>query len=289
MVIAGSKSAGLVLFLGYNTGGATTIPSGGLLTVPAVTTNLPVSGTLVVNGGTILSQSGTANVGVGWTANYAGTMTINSGLVNLTGCTFDFGHGTVGTLNLNGGQLDLSKQVNVEVNRSNAFNFNGGTLQLTGAGAAGNLFNNPTYITTNVGNGGAIIDVNGNSATISNSLIASGSGGLTLLSTAGGGGLTLSGSSNYSGGTTISGGLAATGQHRRPGATSGTLTMSGGTLDLHGFSPTIGGLAGGSGYVVANGAATLTVSSSNNSTYGGVIANRSANTALAKAGSGRWS
>lgn len=64
---------------------------------------------------------------------------------------------------------------------------------------------------------------------------------------------------NYTGGTTVSGGLLQLGNSSALGASSGSLAVSGGTLDLTGFSPIVGNVTLASGAIVdSSGTATLT-------------------------------
>ena len=104
----------------------------------------------------------------------------------------------------------------------------------------------------------------------------------------GAGTLTLGISNNYNGGTTISGGALATGTS---GAlpTGGAVTITSGTLDLGGYSATIGTLSGSSGATITSGSAgsiTLTSTSATNSTYAGTITNGLGAMAFTKQGAG---
>ena len=83
--------------------------------------------------------------------------------------------------------------------------------------------------TTNVGNGGMLIDLNGHSTTVGNSLVRTGSGGLTVNST-GGGTLILSGSNNYAGVTALDGGVVQLANSAALGA--GNIFFGGGTLQF---------------------------------------------------------
>ncbi len=72
---------------------------------------------------------------------------------------------------------------------------------------------------------------------------------------------TISGNNSYSGGTTVSGGTLQMGHVNALGANTGDVTVNSGTLDLHGFSPTMGALNGAGGAVQSNvaGVVALTV------------------------------
>jgi autotransporter-associated beta strand protein len=109
---------------------------------------------------------------------------------------------------------------------SYVFNFNGGVLQTTASTSSYFAVPaSPATATLNVASGGAIIDTLGNSVTIQEDLLHSGStatdGGLTLL----GGELILSGSNNYNGGTLVD---------------SGTLILASPNALLDGTSLTVG-------------------------------------------------
>ena len=87
---------------------------------------------------------------------------------------------------------------------------------------------------------------------------------------------TLSGSSNYGGGTTIQAGNAAVGQQRRPGAGTGAVVNLGGLLDLNGFNAGVCALNGGGTIhnVAGVGASTLTFGNGvRTGTFSGTIQN----------------
>ncbi|MGC3967789.1 MAG: autotransporter-associated beta strand repeat-containing protein [Pirellulales bacterium] len=113
----------------------------------------------------------------------------------------------------------------------------------------------------------------------------SGSGvGITKL---GAGVLTLSGPNSYGGTTTINDGILRAGAVNALSAGSAVsfANVTGATLDLNGFNNTVASLAGGGtfGGNVVLGSATLTVDTSTNTTYAGVI---SGTGGLIKQGSG---
>lgn len=113
------------------------------------------------------------------------------------------------TVNLNGGTLTVPSVISTQTTGTRTFNFAGGTLRAAANNAgffnlgAGNAF-------ANVRDGGAIIDTNGYAVTIPQALLHSNiegdaetDGGLTKR---GAGNLTLTGTSSYTGPTTIEGG-----------------------------------------------------------------------------------
>ncbi len=237
VTITGTVAAGKVLFLGYdslaaNSSGTTTIAAGGLLNLLSGNTNLPITSNVVVNGGTIQNVSATTadTVGIGWTANQAGVLTINSGLVNFAGVTVNFGHARAGTLNLNGGTYIMSTEPTAG---SGTMNLNGGTLQLNGSIATFA----PAAITLNAGNGGANFNVQGFGTNITSPLKGTAGGGLSVYGTSSGT-LGLSASNTYAGATQINGGLVAITGAGNLGI-GAALTMNGGRIDLGGTTPAV--------------------------------------------------
>jgi autotransporter-associated beta strand protein len=174
---------------------------------------------LVINGGTLTVESGTglnsllsvSNNGSNGVSNAtvtqnAGTVTVGNIYINNNSTSADPG---AGLYELNGGTL-ITNVILGQYNSGNygtsTFDFNGGTLQAsaTNTGFVQGL------TTVNVQAGGAIINTNGFSDTITSNLISDPSvvggtdGGLTKQ---GSGTLTLSGTGNtYNGNTTVSGG-----------------------------------------------------------------------------------
>jgi autotransporter-associated beta strand protein len=98
----------------------------------------------------------------------------------------------------------------------------------------------------------------------------------------------LGGANSYSGGTTLSSGTVQLSGAGTLGATTGALTVNGGTLDLNGTSQTVGALSGSGGTILNNGnsTSTLTASASGNSTFAGTLANGSGTLAVTQAGNG---
>jgi fibronectin-binding autotransporter adhesin len=99
-----------------------------------------------------------------------------------------------------------------------------------------------------------------------------------------GGMLLLSGNNTFNNGTIVSAGAFQLGSQNAMGSTTAPLTVNGGTLDLHGYSVTIGALSGSGGTISSStGTSTLTTSFTGSSTFDGVIAGA---VGLAKPGEG---
>ncbi len=102
-------------------------------------------------------------------------------------------------------------------------------------------------------------------------------GGQFALVLQGGNTLTLNGANSYSGGTSILAGTLRIGSTTALGSSSGSLAISGGTLDLNGNSTAVGGLSGTSAAIVNSqpNFATLTTNSpAGSTTYAGTIGGR---------------
>jgi len=117
----------------------------------------------------------------------------------------------------------------------------------------------------------------------------SGSGGIVIDGAVGGSRVLMSGNNSYSGGTTISTGTLTVGGSTALGTGSLTITPSGtGVLDLNGQALQVGALGGNSTAIIlsSTGNASLTTTSSLNTTYAGAIQNGLGVISLTKAGSG---
>ena len=205
---------------------------------------------MLVSGGTFSQPGGNLVIG----QHAPGILTINGGLVAL-GSYLEFGVGagnSSGSVNLNGGQLNTSYFYTGVGSPANVINFNGGLLQLTASSSS--LFQPTGDFTVNVGNGGAIINLNGYSTTCSNALNGIGTGGLTVYS-ATPGTLTLGGNNTYTGPTQITG--CSVILNNSTLGSGGALTINGGQVDLGGASQTVGAVsvtaAAAAGNTIQNG------------------------------------
>ena len=213
-----------------------------------------------------------------------GTLTLSGGAVNCgtldvsrnaSGNTF----GSVGTVNLNGGILSVSRIGTATANSQTGqngpaatFNFNGGTLRATASSTNffwGNTASPALPIATVIKAGGALINDGGNAITLleplqhDSALGAATDGGLTKLNS---GRLTLTANSTYFGPTTVSAGtLALNGSASL--SNSVLLTVAAGAaLDLTGLpgqtltlvpGQSLGGFGTVTGTVLVAGGATL--------------------------------
>jgi autotransporter-associated beta strand protein len=196
-------------------------------------------GTLVKNGGGMLTLSGSNNFG------YGGT-TIDAGMLRLSGS------GTLGGshawLAINGGLLDLN-----------------GTSQSVSslAGSGGTIANNAS-------SGTVTLTIGYDSVTIYQGVIedhSAGSGGAIAISLVGGA-LTLTGSNTYSGGTSVSGGTLQLGDGiTNNGYVQGDILDNGTLIFANPAAQSCSGVISGNGSLIKLGAGALTLSASN--TYSG--------------------
>jgi autotransporter-associated beta strand protein len=89
----------------------------------------------------------------------------------------------------------------------------------------------------------ATFNPGGNNVTLGTAFVL-GTNKTAALAVTGSGVLTLNASNGYSGGTTISGGMLQLGNASAMGVSSGALGISAGTLNMAGYSPTVGAVSG---------------------------------------------
>ncbi|MEY3898348.1 MAG: hypothetical protein RLZZ214_3869 [Verrucomicrobiota bacterium] len=238
----GSGSFQRGLLVGNNGAGSLTL-SGGTLTSNGGATNADVlgvtasvgDGTLLINGGSYVNTASTGTLNLG-NAQASGTLTLTSGSASLHTLRYNAGSSgskTSAIVNLDGGSLTLSN-ITVTSGLTKELNFNGGQF-ITAA-------NLPAFsgLTLNVKNNGANINTKGFSLTLADPLLNPGGTSTGGLNKSGPGTLTLSGSNNYAGATTISAGTLALGANNvLPGT---AVSIGGATLNAATFTDTVGTL-----------------------------------------------
>jgi autotransporter-associated beta strand protein len=254
-------------------GGGDVTFSGGVLRYTA-SNQADLAGRIASSGSAVLID--TNGQSVAWAGNLAasnsaGLNKLGSGTLTLSGSN---AYG--GTTTLAGGALTLGSAD--ALSASGTITFSGGLLQYTAS-------NTTDYTARIASSGSAVaIDTNGQAVTFTGGIDATNTGGLRKL---GAGTLTLSGSSGYSGTTTLAGGALALGNANSLPA-SGNITFTGGSLrysasntsdlasrivsstsavaiDTAGQDVTFAGnlVAGNTAGLTKQGAGTLTLSGSN--------------------------
>ncbi|GAB2579812.1 hypothetical protein GCM10027066_22630 [Dyella jejuensis] len=158
-----------------------------------------------------------------------------------------------GATTLSGGYLSVSSDANLGQG-SNALDFEGGTLQITGTGF---LQTSRNIVWGSTGGGFDIADA-GNTFTVAQSL--TGSGGLLK---SGAGALMLAGSNSYSGGTIVSGGTLL----GNAASLQGNITNNAKVVFAQQTDGIYAGVMSGDGALVKTGSGTLTLDAAN--TYSG--------------------
>ena len=271
------------LTLAAHISGSGTLSKAGSGTLILSGSNSYTGGT-TITGGTLQLGNGGASGSIAGNVTNDGTFAINrsdtfafGGVISGTGSFAQIGPGTTiltaantysgGTV-INSGMLAVTADANLGA-ATGGLSFGGGTLQFLSG------FTTNRAVTLNAG--GGTFDTNGNNATLAGTI--SGSGPLTKI---GAGVLTLSGSSTYSGATSVNAGTLQAGAANAFAPGSAFTVASGAMLNLNGFNQTIGSLAGAGS--VTLGSATLTTGTDNTSTtFSGTI---SGSGGLTKIGSG---
>jgi autotransporter-associated beta strand protein/T5SS/PEP-CTERM-associated repeat protein len=201
-----------------------------------------ITSTMNMSGGTVnVSPSATVNRGVTWIGEQNGV----TGVLNLSG-TAEFNTaritlgelaGATGNLNLNGGTLRTSQLSGGAGNANVTFN---GTQIIATASQAAFIAN---LDTSDVGNGGVLIDSQAFTITTAQNLAGVGTGGLTKT---GSGVLTLNGTNTFNGNGTVTAGVLVGGSSGAlPGwNSSGRYTVASGAA--------FGGTLGGTGFTTSD-------------------------------------
>ncbi|MGA2230751.1 MAG: autotransporter-associated beta strand repeat-containing protein [Tepidisphaeraceae bacterium] len=208
-----------------------------------------------------LTKLGVGTLALSGVNSYSGVTTILAGTLQLGGGS---ALGSSSMLTLGGGTLDLH-------------GFSPTVANLTGSGTIDDLSATSSIFTDN-SNANATF-----SGKIQNS-----STGIVSFTKSGAGTLTLSGANSYSGGTTVTGGILQMGNASALGAAGGSLSLTGGEVDLHGFSLSVGTFFGaGTIDDVSSSNATLTVGGNSATTFTGILINSgSGSLSLVKSGLG---
>ncbi|GAB3781118.1 autotransporter-associated beta strand repeat-containing protein [Dyella agri] len=235
------------------------------------------AGTLVLSGSNTYTQGtmlGAGTLSVSDDANLGAAsagLDLDGGILRVAGTAFQSTARTI-TLGAAGGGFDIEDLTNVfTVNQAlsgtgSLTKLGAGTLTLSGANSysggttvsAGTLQGDTASLQGNITDNASLIFNQGANGTFAG--IVSGSGSLTKVGT---GTLTLSGASNYSGGTTISAGAL----QGDTASLQGNITDNALLIFNQGANGTFAGIVSGSGSFTKLGAGTLTLSGANS--YGG--------------------
>ncbi len=224
-------------------------------------------------------------------------VTINSGTFIVNGTLVAGTSAAQRTITLAGGTFDYNSAGAVNIPAGDApMTFSGGSLDNTSGTAITTSTYNPSMAWnadwTFIGSNGANSNLNLGTGTVSLGTAAGTTRTLTIqnaatsltvggaisngttthsLAKAGSGTLLLGGVNTFSGGTTVQNGTLQLGNSAALG--TGSLTANHGTVDLAGYNPTVGGLGGVSGVITNSSttAATLSVSQTTSTTFGGLF------------------
>ncbi len=227
-------------------------------------------GTLQIgNGGTSGSVTGNITNNAALSFNRTDAMTF-AGTISGTGIVSQIGSGTTvlsgtnayaGGTFLNAGTLSVSSDGNLG-DASGALNFEGGTLQVTGTGFTG------TDRTINWGANGGGFDIADAANTFNVDQDIAGGGRLAMT---GAGTLVLTGSNNFSGGTTISACTLQLGDGGTSGSIAGDVLNNGTLAFDRSDAQTFSGTISGSGTVNQIGSGTTVLTGSNSYSSGTTI------------------
>jgi uncharacterized repeat protein (TIGR01451 family) len=269
------------------------------VTVSDAGTTLLLSG--VISGAGGLTKAGSGVLAMSAVNTYTGATAINAGTIEVRSNAALGGAGTGttvatgATLQINGAGLAIAEPLTL----NGTGVANGGALRnlannntvsgaITLASAARINSDAGTLTVSNTISGATMgLTVGGAGNTTISGVIGTTTGSLTKDST---GVLLLSAVNTYTGATTVSGGTLRLGIANAVSASSAVTVAAGATLDMNGFSDTIGSLAG-AGTVTSGvaGAVTLNAGGNNTSTaFSGVMQNGAGTLAVTKTGTGTW-
>ncbi|MPZ32065.1 MAG: autotransporter domain-containing protein [Rhodospirillales bacterium] len=298
---------GTLVLTGGNTYLGRTTITDGTLSISGDGNLGDAGGALVFRGGTLqttgsfsTSRATTLNAGGGTFDTASGTALVHNGAIDGTGGLTKSGAGTLtltGANNYGGGTTVTGGLINFAAGNNlgtGAITLNGGGLQW----ATGSTTDISSRLTA-LGPGGGTFDTNGNTVTLASAI--TGTGGLAKQ---GAGTLILSGTSSYTGGTTVSGGVlqgntaslqgnilnnaAVTFDQATNGAYAGNMSgtgaltvQGGGMLILGGANSYAGGTTVSGGVLIGNSAslqgnilnnASVVFNQTSGGTYAGVMA-----------------
>ena len=220
--------------------------------------------------------------GTGLPGNDGGLIKTGAGTLTLSGSNTYNGGTTI-----NNGTLQLGNANGLGAISGN-LTINGGTLDLDGYSATVALLSGTAGTITSSTNTSETLTVGSALSSTYSGTIANAAGALGVIKT-GTGMLTLSGNNSYAGGTVVAQGTLRLGNANALGTATNGLSVNGGTLDLNGYSPTVGSFSGSNGGTIttsSTASSTLTANSSSDSTYAGVVTNGSGKLSLTKNGAG---
>jgi len=240
----------------------------------------------IIRGNGSLTKVGGSSLKLTGNNTYTGGTTINNGRLYVTTSASAFGTGSVTVADGAQAWFGITGMDN-RFNISGIGIDDGGTYGNMGAFRIDNAVTASGTITLN-----ADARIGGISGTATLSGVVTGNHGLEVNS--GGGScqlsVVLSGVNTYTGGTTIRGGTLTVGNARALGTfntgSDGTLTMSGGVLNLGNFGLLVGALTGSSTITGGTSTSLLKVTQSGSSTFSGVIQDGGGTVSLTKAGTG---
>jgi fibronectin-binding autotransporter adhesin len=256
--------------------------------------NLTIASAISGSGNLVKEGTGGRLVLSGDNSSYTGNIFVNNGILQVSNSNA-LGSGSPSSTTVGAGaSLELTNNINTSENlnvEGIGFSNTGAIRNVSGSNALGGTISltNGTTITSDTGTltiNGAIVSssgsdliVNGAGNTTINSAISTGSG---ALSKDGSGTLTLGGNNSFRGDLTINAGTVTVSASERIYDTA-EVVMTGGTLNLNGFTERVSSLSGSAGSVTL-GSGTLTAGNSGNQTFSGVISGVGGS--LTKVGSG---